>query len=81
MIALDGERFIVVHLMVTGRFRWLAPGAKVPGKVGLAAFDFDDGTLLMLPKGALGRQMRSKLKVYAGAEHPHEAQRPEPLHL
>lgn len=35
----------------------------------------------MLPKGALGRQMRSKLKVYAGAEHPHEAQRPEPLHL
>ena len=35
----------------------------------------------MLPKNALGRQMRSKLKVYAGAEHPHEAQRPEPLHV
>jgi large subunit ribosomal protein L13 len=35
----------------------------------------------MLPKNALGRQMRSKLKVYAGAEHPHEAQRPELLHL
>lgn len=33
----------------------------------------------MLPKGALGRQMRKKLKVYAGTEHPHEAQQPEPL--
>ncbi len=35
----------------------------------------------MLPKGALGRQMRSKLKVYAGADHPHQAQQPEPLQV
>jgi large subunit ribosomal protein L13 len=33
----------------------------------------------MLPKNALGRQMRDKLKVYAGAEHPHQAQQPTPL--
>jgi large subunit ribosomal protein L13 len=33
----------------------------------------------MLPKNALGRNMRDKLKVYAGAEHPHQAQQPEPL--
>ena len=33
----------------------------------------------MLPKGALGRDMFRKLKVYAGSEHPHEAQQPEPL--
>ncbi|NND72115.1 MAG: 50S ribosomal protein L13 [Rhodothermales bacterium] len=33
----------------------------------------------MLPKGSLGRQMFKKLKVYAGTEHPHEAQQPEPL--
>jgi len=33
----------------------------------------------MLPKNALGRRMRKKLKVYAGPSHPHEAQRPEPL--
>jgi len=33
----------------------------------------------MLPKGPLGRQMFRKLKVYAGAEHPHSAQQPEPL--
>ena len=35
----------------------------------------------MLPKGPLGRQMLSKLKVYAGPEHPHAAQSPEPLDL
>lgn len=35
----------------------------------------------MLPKNRLGRQMLTKLKVYAGPEHPHEAQQPEPLAL
>src|SRR5690606_10232005 len=35
----------------------------------------------MLPKGPLGRQMLKKLKVYAGTEHPHEAQQPEVLEL
>ncbi len=34
----------------------------------------------MLPKGRLGRAMAKKLKVYRGAEHPHAAQKPEPLH-
>ncbi|HDQ34760.1 MAG TPA: 50S ribosomal protein L13 [Chloroflexi bacterium] len=35
----------------------------------------------MLPKGPLGRKMYKKLKVYASAEHPHEAQQPQPLEL
>jgi len=35
----------------------------------------------MLPKNKLGRQMRSKLRVYAGSEHPHGSQHPEPLEL
>jgi large subunit ribosomal protein L13 len=35
----------------------------------------------MLPKGTLGRQQLAKLKVYAGPDHPHEAQSPEPLDL
>ncbi len=35
----------------------------------------------MLPKTSLGRQMGSKLRIYAGPEHPHEAQQPEPLSL
>jgi large subunit ribosomal protein L13 len=35
----------------------------------------------MLPKNALGREMRKKLKVYRGGEHPHQGQNPEPLEL
>ena len=35
----------------------------------------------MLPKNALGRAMRKKLKVYAGGEHPHQGQNPQPLNL
>ena len=35
----------------------------------------------MLPKNKLGRKMLSKLKIYAGAEHPHQAQQPEPVEL
>lgn len=35
----------------------------------------------MLPKGRLGRKMLSKLKVYAGPDHPHEAQRPVPFQI
>jgi large subunit ribosomal protein L13 len=35
----------------------------------------------MLPKNSLGRSMLKKLKVYAGTEHPHQAQRPQPLSL
>jgi len=35
----------------------------------------------MLPKNSLGRKMLSKLKVYAGSAHPHQAQQPQPLEL
>jgi formamidopyrimidine-DNA glycosylase len=49
---LDGELFIVVHLMIAGRFRWREPGAAIPGKVGLAAFDFASGTLLLTEAGS-----------------------------
>jgi large subunit ribosomal protein L13 len=35
----------------------------------------------MLPKNTLGRKMRQKLKVYAGAEHPHQGQHPQPLEI
>jgi formamidopyrimidine-DNA glycosylase len=55
VIELEGEHFIVVHLMVAGRFRWLAPGAKLPGKLGLAAFDFPTGTLVLTEAGSKRR--------------------------
>ena len=47
VLALEGELFLVVHLMIAGRFRWRERGAPVPGKIGLAAFDFPSGTLLL----------------------------------
>jgi formamidopyrimidine-DNA glycosylase len=47
VIALEGNLFLVLHLMVSGRLRWREAGAKIPGKVGLAAFDFPAGTLLL----------------------------------
>jgi formamidopyrimidine-DNA glycosylase len=55
VLELDGATFIVVHLMIAGRFRWLAPGAKAPGKIGLAAFDFDNGTLVLTEAGSKRR--------------------------
>jgi formamidopyrimidine-DNA glycosylase len=51
----DGELFAVFHLMIAGRFRWKDRGASVPGKVGLAAFDFPSGTLLMTEAGSKRR--------------------------
>ena len=55
VIGLEGELFIVIHLMIAGRFRWLPPNAKVPGKVGLAAFDFPNGTLVLTEAGSKRR--------------------------
>src|SRR5260370_628875 len=55
VIALDRDLFIVIHLMIAGRFKWLPPGAKIPKKLGLAAFDFDDGTLLLTEAGSKRR--------------------------
>src|SRR6185295_8102210 len=43
VIALEGELFLVIHLMIAGRFRWLPKGARVPRKLGLAAFELSSG--------------------------------------
>ncbi len=43
----EGDLRFVFHLMIAGRFQWKPPEAKLPGKLGLAAFDFDQGTLLL----------------------------------
>jgi formamidopyrimidine-DNA glycosylase len=47
VLELEGEIFVVIHLMIAGRFKWLDAGAPIPKKVGLAAFDFTTGTLLL----------------------------------
>jgi len=55
VIALAEERFVVIHLMIAGRLHWKAAGARVPGKIGVAALDFSSGTLLMTEAGTKKR--------------------------
>src|SRR5262245_62800301 len=40
VIGLEGDLFLVLHLMIAGRLRWSAAGAKAPGRIGLAVFEF-----------------------------------------
>jgi formamidopyrimidine-DNA glycosylase len=51
VIELEGDLFLVFHLMIAGRFRWKPSGAPVPGKVGLLAIDFENATLIMTEAG------------------------------
>ncbi len=53
--ALDGDLFLVIHLMIAGRFKALERGAKIPGKVGLAAFDFPELSLILTEAGSKRR--------------------------
>ena len=48
---LEGELFLVLHLMIAGRLRWKEPGTRIPGKVGLLAMDFDNGSLILTEAG------------------------------
>jgi formamidopyrimidine-DNA glycosylase len=52
---LGEELFLVLHLMIAGRLHWKAAGAKPPGRIGLAAFDFPGGTLLLTEAGTKRR--------------------------
>jgi formamidopyrimidine-DNA glycosylase len=47
VIGLDGELYLLIHLMIAGRLRWKPRAAAIPGRVGLAALDFAEGTLLL----------------------------------
>ena len=55
VIGLAGDLFLVLHLMIAGRLRWRERGAAIPRKLGLAAFDFSSGTLLMTEAGSIKR--------------------------
>ena len=52
VFAMEGDLFVVLHLMIAGRLRWRDRGAAIPGKVGLAAFDFPTGTAILTEQGA-----------------------------
>ncbi len=55
VIGFEGERFAMLHLMITGRLHWKPRGAKIQGKIGLAAFDFPTGTLTLTESGSKKR--------------------------
>src|SRR5436190_12808388 len=80
VIELDSNIFIVIHLMIAGRFKWLPAGAKVPGKIGLAAFDFPNGTLLLTEAGSK-RRAAIHLVRGAAALKEHDPGGLEPLEM
>ena len=63
--ALEGERFVVIHLMIAGRLHWKAKGAKIARRYGQAAFDFPNGTLVL---SEAGTKKRASLYLVRGAE-------------
>ncbi len=65
VMAFDGDLSLVIHLMIAGRLRWRPPGAPIPRRRGLAAFDFPGGTVLFTEEGGT---RRASLHVVGGAE-------------
>jgi formamidopyrimidine-DNA glycosylase len=78
VLDLDDELHLVVHLMIAGRFRWEKRGANAPGRIGLAAFDFPNGTLLLTEASP---KKRASLHLVRGADAlaAHHAGGIEPL--
>jgi formamidopyrimidine-DNA glycosylase len=64
VLSLEGEFHLALHLMIAGRLHWKAPGAKLPGRAGLAAFDFAEGSLVLTEAGT---QRRAALHLVEGA--------------
>jgi formamidopyrimidine-DNA glycosylase len=55
VLALEGEIFVVIHLMIAGRLHWRPAGARPPGRIGLAALDFPGNTLTLTEAGTRRR--------------------------
>ena len=55
VLGFEDDLFLVLHLMIAGRLRWLAPGAAVPKKLGQAALDFASGSLVITEAGSRRR--------------------------
>jgi formamidopyrimidine-DNA glycosylase len=63
VLELEGDLFLVIHLMIAGRLHWRGPRAKIPAPAGAAAFDFDSGTLVLTEAGS---KKRASLHVVRG---------------
>src|SRR5450631_2778759 len=67
-IGVEGDLWLVLHLMIAGRLHWKAPHAKLAGRNALAAFDFPNGTLVLTEAGS---KRRASLYVLRGEEGLH----------
>jgi len=63
VLVFDEEHFLVIHLMIAGRLQWREPHARLAGKIGLAAFEFASGTLILTEAGS---KKRASLHVVRG---------------
>ncbi len=68
VIGLDGDLWLVLHLMIAGRLHWRAPEAKLAGRQSLAAFDFPDGSLVLTEAGS---KRRASLHIFSGEDGLH----------
>ncbi|MEA2719127.1 MAG: formamidopyrimidine-DNA glycosylase [Candidatus Eremiobacteraeota bacterium] len=64
-IGLDGDLWLVLHLMIAGRLHWKPAGAKLAGRNNLAAFDFSNGSLVLTEAGT---KRRASLHVVSGED-------------
>ena len=64
-IGVEGDLWLVLHLMIAGRLHWKARGAKLTGRRNLAAFDFPTGSLVLTEAGT---KHRASLHIFAGEE-------------
>jgi formamidopyrimidine-DNA glycosylase len=63
-LGLDGDLWLVVHLMIAGRLHWRAAGIKLSGRNNLAAFDFSNGSLVLTEAGT---KRRASLSLVGGS--------------
>jgi formamidopyrimidine-DNA glycosylase len=64
-IGVEGDLWLVLHLMIAGRLHWRPPGARLAGRNNLAAFDFPNGSLVLTEAGS---KRRASLHLFAGEE-------------
>ena len=65
VITLEDDLHLVIHLMISGRLRWKKPGSNIPKGMGLAAFDFECGSLLFTEAS---KKKRASLRLVQGAD-------------
>jgi formamidopyrimidine-DNA glycosylase len=68
VMELDDDLFLVIHLMIAGRLRWVPTGSKVPAKIGLASFDFPTGNLILTEAGSKRRASLWLVRGESGLE-------------